>query len=149
MLGPGLEWGSHFGASMNRTSLLLIVPALLAAAPTPKVLSPAGTVEKQMELFNAHDLDGFLALFADDLEVTEIPAGPAGPIGKAQLRETYAARFRTNPDLHASAKSQLVSGTFVIQKEKIKGLADHTSLEVVVIYQVKDGKIVRMWTLRE
>ena len=134
---------------MHRTLLLLLVPALLAAAPTPKVLSPTATVERQMELFNAHDLGGFLDLFAEDLEVAEMPAGSTGTTGKARLRETYAARFTSNPDLHASAKSQLVSGAFVVQKEKIKGLADHASLEVVVIYQVKDGKIVRMWTLRE
>jgi hypothetical protein len=135
---------------MLRLSSLLLVPALLGSAPTPKILSPAGTVQKQLEAFNAHDLEGFLALYADDLEVAEVPAAAAGSRTKAWLRELYAERFRTSPDLHASAEAQLVSGTFVIQKERIKGRAGQSgALDVVVIYQVKAGKIVGLWSVRE
>jgi hypothetical protein len=126
----------------------MLVPVLLTAAPSPKVLSPAATVQKQIELFNAHDLEGFLALFAEDVEVSAIPGNEA-PAGKAQLRELYAQRFKANPDLHASAEAQILSGTFVIQREKIKGRVGKEALEAVVIYQVKGGKIVRMWGLRE
>ncbi len=134
---------------MFRPLSLLLVPVLLAAAPTPKLLSPAGTVGRQIDLFNAHDLEGFLALFADELEVGEIPAGASSPFGKARLRELYAGRFKANPDLHASAEAQMVSGEFVIQKEKIKGRAEKPALVAVAIYQVKAGKIVRMWSLGE
>jgi hypothetical protein len=105
-------------------------------------------VERQIELFNAHDLEGFLALFADDVEVAEIP-GTGVPTGKARLRELYAARFQANPDLHASAEAQMISGNFVIQKEKIKGRVGKGTLVAVTIYQVKAGKIARMWGLRE
>ena len=133
---------------MIRPVPMLLVPTLLVAAPTPKNLSPAGTVERQIELFNAHDLEGFLALFAEEVEVAEIP-GTAAPTGKARLRELYAARFQANPDLHASAEAQMVSGEFVIQKEKIKGRTGKEPLVAVTIYQVKAGKIVRMWGLRE
>lgn len=128
--------------------LLMLVPTALTAAPTPKVLSPEAAVQRQIELFNAHDLEGFLALFADDVQVSAIPSNPP-PVGKEKLRELYAARFKGNPDLHASATAQMVSGDFVIQKEKISGRAGKPSLEAVVIYQVKAGKIVRMWGLGE
>ncbi len=133
---------------MIRPLSCLLMPALLVAAPTPKNLSPAGTVERQIELFNAHDLEGFLALFAEDLEVFEIPGGSA-PTSKARLRELYAARFKANPDLHASAQAQMVSGDFVIQKEKISGRAGKEALVAVTIYQVKAGKIVKIWGLRD
>ncbi len=132
---------------MIRPLICLLTPALLVAAPTPKNLSPAGTVERQIELFNAHDLEGFLALFADDVEVGQVPAGTAAPYGKARLRELYTGRFKANPDLHASAQAQLVSGEFVIQKEKISGRAGKEPLVATTIYQVKAGKIVRMWSL--
>ena len=134
---------------MIRPLSLLLIPALLVAAPTPKNLSPEGTVGRYIELFNAHDLEGFLALFADDLEVAEVPAGASASYGKARLRELYAARFKANPDLHASAEAQMVSGDFVIQKEKIKGRSGKPPLEAITIYQVKAGKIVRMWGLRD
>lgn len=134
---------------MIRPLSLLLVSALLSAAPSPKLLSPAATVQKQLEMFNAHDLEGFLALFAEDIEVSELP-GTAAPAGKARLRDLYAERFKANPDLHASAEAQMLSGSFVIQKEKIKGRAGKKeALEAVVIYQVKAGKIVKMWGLRE
>ena len=69
---------------------------------------------------------------------------------KTRLQELYAELFKANPDLHASAESQLVSGEFVIQKERIKGRAGKKeTLETVVIYQVKAGKIVRMWSVGE
>ncbi|MBP1773962.1 MAG: amidohydrolase [Holophagaceae bacterium] len=138
---------------MRRPLPILLIPALTAvaplpAAPTPKVLSPAGTVARQIELFNAHDLEGFLGLFAEEVEVSVIP-GSAAPAGKAKLRELYGARFQANPDLHASATAQMVSGEFVIQKEKISGRAGKPNLEALVIYQVKAGKIVRMWGVGE
>jgi hypothetical protein len=132
---------------MIRPLSCLLMPALLLAAPAPKYLSPAGTVERQIELFNAHDLEGFLALFADDLEVGQVPAKAAVPYGKARLRELYEGRFKANPDLRASAEAQMISGDFVIQKETIKGRAGKEPLKTVTIYQVKAGKIVRMWSL--
>jgi len=134
---------------MIRVLSLLLIPALLVAAPTPKVLSPAATVQKQIEAFNAHDLEGFPALFGDGLEVSEVPAGSSAPAGQARLGGLYAERFKANPDLHASVEAQMVSGDFVIQKEKIKGRTGKGTLEAVTIYQVKAGQIVRMWSLRE
>ncbi len=135
---------------MFRPLPCLLVPALLAAASSPKNLSPAGTVQRQIETFNAHDLEGFLTLFDDGLEVSEVPSRIVAPTGKTRLRELYAELFKANPDLHASAESQLVSGEFVIQKERIKGRAGKKeTLETVVIYQVKAGKIVRMWSVGE
>jgi hypothetical protein len=108
---------------MFRPMSCLLVPALLAAAPMPKVLSPAATVQRQIERFNAHDLEGYLALFVEDLEVADLPASPWGTRTKAWLRGVYAERFRTNPDLRASTEAQMVSGAFVIKRERIQGRA--------------------------
>ncbi len=135
---------------MNRPSLLLLVPVLLVAAPTPKVLTPAMAVERQLEAINAQDLEGVMALFAEDAEAADLPVGAPALRGKAGLRERYAGLFKGNPDLHVSAESQLASGVFVVQRERLKGLAGAKGpVEVVMIYQVKASKIVRMWALRE
>jgi hypothetical protein len=135
---------------MNRPSMLLLVPALLMAAPTPKVLSPTMVVERQLEAINAHDLEGVMALFSEDTEASDLPVGAPALSGKAGLRERYAGLFKGNPDLHVSAESQLTSGAFVVQRERLKGLSNSkASVEVVMIYQVKSSKIIRMWALRE
>jgi hypothetical protein len=104
---------------MNRVVPLLLVSGLLAAATTPEALSPAATVQRQIERFNAHDLEGYLALFAEDLQVAELPASEWGTRNKAWLRGVYAERFRATPDLRASTEAQMVSGTFVIETERI------------------------------
>jgi hypothetical protein len=135
---------------MNRSSLLLLVPALLVAAPTPKVLTPAMAVERQLEAINAHDLEGVLALFSEDAEVSDLPVGAPALKGKSGLRERYVGLFKGNPELHVSAAAQLVSGAFVVQRERLKGLAGSKGpVEVVMVYQVKSSRIVRMWALRE
>jgi hypothetical protein len=131
---------------MLRSLSLLLVPALVMAAPAPKVLSPELAVQRMLEAFNAHDLEAFMACFGEGLVVGQVPAGEPGPRTKSWLRELYAERFKTNPDLHASAAAQIVNGGIVVQKERIKGRAGQKgSLDVVVIYQVKAGKIVGMW----
>ncbi len=135
---------------MNHSLMLLLVPALVAAAPTPKVLAPAMAVERQLEALNAHDLEGVLALFSEDAEAADLPAGAPALKGKSGLRERYAGLFKGNPELHVSADAQIVSGAFVVQRERLKGLASSkTPVEVVMVYQVKSSKIVRMWALRE
>ena len=107
-------------------------------------------MQKQIERFNAHDLEGYLALFAEELEVAELPPSEWGTRNKAWLRGVYAERFRTNPDLRASTEAQMVSGTFVIETERIRGRTGQAGpLDVMVVYQVKEGKIVRMWELRD
>jgi hypothetical protein len=126
--------------------LIFLVPAL-AAAPAPEAPDPEAVVQAQIEAFNAHDLEAFLAAFGEDLEVATLPGGAGGSSGKARLRELYAERFRKNPDLRAAVLHRMVSGTFVIQRERISGRAGKAPLEATVIYQVKAGAICRMWTL--
>lgn len=124
---------------------ILIVSALAGSAPA--VPGPEAVVRKQIEAFNAHDLEAFLAAFAEDLEASGLPQGAAAPQTKSSLRDLYAGRFRANPDLRAAVRDRIVSGAFVIQRETISGRTGKPPLEAVVIYQIEGGRIRRMWTL--
>ncbi len=131
---------------MIRPLSCLLLPALVMAAPAPKVLSPETAVQRMLEAFNAHDLEGFMGSFGEDLVIGQIPAGLPGPRTKPWLRALYVDRFQANPDLHVSAEAQVVNGEFLVQKERIKGrVGQKGALDVVVVYQVKGGKIVGMW----
>lgn len=59
------------------------------------------TLEKLVELFNDHDLDGIMELFADDCSL-DMPRGsaPWGTryVGKAAVREGLRTRFEMLPD---------------------------------------------------
>lgn len=124
---------------------LLFAPLLVAAGP--EAPGPEAVVQKQIEAFNAHDLEAFLAAFAEDLEASDLPGGQGPPAGKARQRELYAERFRRNPDLRASVLDRIVSGPFVVQRERISGRVGKAPLEALVVYQVERGRIRRMWTL--
>ena len=61
------------------------------------------TLKKILEAFNRHDLDGIMEFFSDDCSF-DFPRGPEpwGQrfIGKAQVREALAGRFKGIPDVH-------------------------------------------------
>lgn len=130
-----------------RRILMACLPIAALVASASSVPGPEVVVQRQIEAFNAHDLEAFLTAFGEDLEMAALPDGPGGASGKARLRELYAERFRRNPDLRATVLDRMVSGTSVIQRERISGRAGKAPLEATVIYQVKAGAIRRMWTL--
>ena len=134
---------------MIRPLSCLLVPALLMATPPSRSLSPESVVLRQLEAYNAHDVEAFAAAYSENVELYDFPAMPREPKGKEGLKAFYAQRFKDNPNLHANAKDQMLSGPYVIHREKVTGLVDRKDpLEVVVIYLVKDGLIRKVWFMR-
>ncbi len=75
--------------------------------------SRLAVLEQMTAAFNHHDLDAIMALFTDEC-VFESPRGaePWGTrfVGRAQVREGLAARFRGIPDVHYGDDSHFVGG---------------------------------------
>jgi len=133
---------------MIRT-LCCLAATVLIAAPPSRSSSPESVVIRQLEAYNAHDVEAFATAYAEDVELYDLPGALRIPKGRAELKTFYAQRFKENPNLHASAKDQILSGPYVIHREKVTGVAGRKeALEVVVIYQVKDGLIRKVWFLK-
>jgi len=134
---------------MFRSFLLPAVAAvLMAAPPATEHRSPLRTVQAQTEAFNAHDLEAFAGTFAEGVEAFAFPSTTQGAKGREALKRTYAQRFKDHPDLHVSVKDQIVSGAYVIQRERISGRgAGKPALELVLIYQVENGLISQFWSI--
>lgn len=110
-------------------------------------LSPAAVVQRQLDAYNARDLDALLAAYADDAQLFEHPATLLAT-GHAALRTRFAARF-DEPDLHAALLSRAVLGNKVVDHERVtrnfpEGVG---SVEMVMVYEVLDGRIAKAWTL--
>ena len=134
---------------MIRPLFSLLVVASLAAGPPSRSQNPESVVLRQLEAYNAHDVEAFAVTYTEDVELYDFPAALREPKGKAGLKIHYAQRFKENPELHASAKDQILSGPYVIHREKVMGLAGQKeALEVVVIYLVQDGLIRKVWFLK-
>ena len=107
-------------------------------------MSAEAIVQRQLEAYNARDLERFLAEFADDIRVYRPPAAEPAISGKKAFAEFYATQRFNRPALRAEVLGRLVLGNNVIDHERITGVRDEP-FEMAVAYQVVDGRIAVMW----
>src|SRR5215472_7644959 len=90
---------------MQISSLSLVTSALLLvlacrtsrSEDTGASLGAADIVQKQVEAYNSHDLESFLATYADDVVITSASTGQVLMQGKEKMRERYGDLFRKYP----------------------------------------------------
>jgi hypothetical protein len=143
--------------------LIAIVPALLLAActvrvergPSPSSASAAITAEErvvqaQVDAFNRHDVDAFMANYAPDAIHWRYPSDTTFN-GAARIRAHYTELF-SDPDasrLHATVRERIVKGPYVIDEEYIVGLPADDPHVSVIIYEVRHGLIRNAWFMEE
>jgi hypothetical protein len=106
-------------------------------APPP----PESIVQRQLDAYNARDVDALMATYAEDVQQFEYPDTLLCR-GAAQLRERMTARL-SDPHLHARLIHRAMMGNVVIDHEEVsRTFPEGTGkLELVAIYEVRDGKI--------
>ncbi|OZI26369.1 steroid delta-isomerase [Bordetella genomosp. 9] len=103
----------------------------------------AAVVQKQLDAYNAKDLEALIQTYAPDAEQYALHGGLLAK-GRDAMRERFAARF-AEPDLHARLLARTVMGNFVTDLELVtrnfpEGVG---SMEMLCIYEVADGMIQR------
>jgi hypothetical protein len=104
-------------------------------SPTPREV-----VDRQLAVYNAHDIDGYCALFAEDATISDLATGQMICTGLEEIRAVYTKRFADNPKLHCVVHQRMESPAFAIDKETVYGLATG-DLHIMAIYEVRDGLI--------
>ena len=107
-------------------------------------MTPDEPVQKQLEAYNAHDLEGFVAQYSDDVEVFRPPSPKPVLSGKIEFSSHYERNRFNIPNLQASLVSRTVSGNIVIDLESIVGLGTEV-LTGFAVYEVERGLIRRVW----
>jgi hypothetical protein len=109
--------------------------------------APEAVVQRQLDAYNARDIAALLAIYAADAQTFEHPATLLAS-GAAALRERFSARF-TEPNLHAKLLQRTVMGSIVIDHEQVTRTFPEGpgTLELVMIYQVQSGKIIKAWSI--
>jgi ketosteroid isomerase-like protein len=110
--------------------------------------SRMAVLERMLDGFNEHDLDGIMSLFADDC-VFESPRGP-DPWGrrfegKEEVAEGLAARFTGIPDVSYQGHGDFVCGERGVSEWTLRGTTvDGQRLEVrgCDIWTFRDDQIV-------
>jgi hypothetical protein len=113
-------------------------------SPTPST-EPECIVQRQLDAYNARDVETLLALYADDAEQFEHPSKLLAK-GSAELRERFVARFK-EPNLHAQLLRRIVMGQMVFDHERITRTFPEGpgQVELVAIYEVQNGRIAKAW----
>ncbi len=131
---------------MKKIALLLFLITNLAFAQkqepqnTPEILA-----QKQLEGYNARDIDAFLEPYADDVEIYGFP-NTLRMKGKDEMRKSYDAYFKKTPNLHCELKNRIIQGNTVVDKEYITGV--DKPFEAIAIYQIENNKIKRVYFVR-
>lgn len=103
--------------------------------------TPETVVQRQLDAYNAHDLDAWLATYAEDAQQFEFPAKLLAS-GHDEIRTRSAPRFK-EPNLHARLIKRTVIGSLVIDHEEVTRTFPEGpgTIELICLYEVRDGKI--------
>ena len=102
--------------------------------------SPDALVQAQLDAYNEHDLDAFLACYSDDIRVAVWPSDETRLQGRIAFAGFYRLHRFNRPELHAQLVNRMIFGQVVIDHEVISGL-ENLSVEAVAIYQIHNGLI--------
>ena len=108
-------------------------------------LSAEAVVQRQLDAYNARDIEGFMSAWAEDAEYFEHPSTLLAR-GSAQIRDRHVARFK-EPDLHGALIKRMVAGNMVVDQERVTRTFPEGKghVDVIAIYRVQRGRIAAAW----
>jgi GNAT superfamily N-acetyltransferase len=107
--------------------------------------SPEAVVQRQLDAFNARDVEAIAATYADHAQQFEHPNTLLAS-GLAELRRRWTVRFQ-EPILHARLLSRIVMGPLVVDHEEVTRTFPEGPgrVEVLCTYEVQGGRITTAW----
>lgn len=107
----------------------------------PQHTSPEIVIQRQLDAYNAKDLDTWLSTYAADAKQFEL-GGKLLAEGHAQIRARTSLRF-AEPNLHAQLIRREVFGNIVIDHEDVTRTFPEGPgrVELVCVYVVENGLI--------
>lgn len=108
---------------------------------TPDEASVEAIIQRNLEAYNARDIDAFMKDYSDNVKLYQYP-NTLQTEGKETMRKSYQNWFESVKDLRAFVKKRIVFGNKVIDHEQVT--ANGQILNAVAIYEIENGKIVRV-----
>lgn len=113
-------------------------------------LSADQVVQSNLDAYNNRDLEKFMFWFSEDVELYSFSEMKLIASGKPAIEKLYKELFVASPNLHSTILKRIVFDNKVIDHESIVGRKGSSEiLEIVMIYEVKDGKIFKMTSIRK
>jgi hypothetical protein len=114
------------------------------SSPSPQ---PGEVVQRQLDAYNARNLDALLRVYADNAQLFEHP-NTLLALGSEAIRQRFTLRFQEQ-NLHARLLHRIVMGSTVVDHEEVTRTFPEGpgTLELTMIYDVQGDRIARAWTL--
>lgn len=113
-------------------------------------MTPEQVVQQSMQSYNNRDIAGFMSVMDENITVHNFADGQQLMHGAAECKAIYEALFTASPKLHSTVLTRTVFGNKVIDHESIVGRnGSDEIMELVLIYEIKDEKIVKITVLRK
>ena len=135
---------------MKSFSTLILVLTVIGAAQSQSSSDPEKVVQANLDAYKNRDIDGFMSYFSEDILVKNFDTGATSAQGRQAVREIYTRLFEASPKLHSKILKRTVFDNKVIDHEYITGRnGSQEPLELVLIYEVREGKIFRISVMRK
>ena len=108
--------------------------------------SPETVVQKQLDAYNARDIDRFMKTYAKEIALYNFPE-TLSTKGWDTMKLSYTQLFEQVVNLKAEIKNRIVIGNKVIDEEQVT--YGERLLHAVAIYEVNHGKITKVTFLRK
>ncbi len=106
-------------------------------------MSNIDLAQKQLDAYNAQDLDNYVSCFAPDCVVAPLNGVPTESSREA-IRARYAKAFAQFPQNKAELKNRIAVGNTVVDHELVVRAPGGEQFEIIAIYTFKDGLISRV-----
>ncbi|WP_299214471.1 amidohydrolase family protein [uncultured Dokdonia sp.] len=108
--------------------------------------TPEQLVQRQVNAYNARNIEAFLDTYAETIEIFNFP-NESMLKGKEQLKDSFSKMFENTPNLYCEIKNRMILGNKVIDKEYVRFGNSYSN--VIAIYEIKEGKIAKVTFVRE
>lgn len=108
---------------------------------------PEALAQRQLNAYNARDIEAFLACYHPDVKVYSYPDKLMYQ-GIDKMRPGYSGMFENTPELHCELVNRIVMGNVVIDQENVTGFPNGQVIKAAAIYTVVDGLITEVRFVR-
>jgi uncharacterized protein (TIGR02246 family) len=99
--------------------------------------------QKQLDAYNAQDLDTYVSCFTEDCIVSGLNGTPTETSREA-IKARYAKAFATFPQNKAYLKGRVATGNTVVDHELVIRAPGGEQFEIIAIYTFQGGLIARV-----
>ena len=118
---------------------------LFAPHDVCKPVSPADIIDKQLNAYNNHNIEDFVGTYHPKVKIYSLLYNTLLFDGLDEVRARYQNLFTTSPEVHVEIVNRITNGALVIDLEHITGRKENVETNAIVVYEVKNHFITRVW----